>query len=87
VLFLSLDPEQNKEFSDHYLEVPFDLRRLCLFVPKHARYNSSSLKDRMEIMSWLYRNRKFKIAKKFLWPKTLKSNGINDKKVEISEKA
>jgi ATP-dependent Lon protease len=87
-LLEALDPEQNKEFSDHYLEVPFDLSQV-MFICTGNMLDTipAPLRDRMEIITFpgYTQTEKFKIAKKFLWPKTLKSNGIENKKVEISE--
>lgn len=87
-LLEALDPEQNKEFSDHYLEVPFDLSQV-MFICTGNMLDTipAPLRDRMEIITFpgYTESEKFKIAKKFLWPKTLKSNGIIDKKLEISE--
>ena len=87
-LLEALDPEQNKEFSDHYLEVPFDLSQV-MFICTGNMLDTipAPLKDRMEIITFpgYTQTEKFKIAKKFLWPKTLKANGIENKKVDISE--
>ncbi len=87
-LLEALDPEQNKEFSDHYLEVPFDLSQVMFICTGNVLDTiPAPLRDRMEIITFpgYTETEKFKIAKKFLWPKTLKLNGIEGKKVEITE--
>lgn len=87
-LLEALDPEQNKEFSDHYLEVPFDLSQVMFICTGNVLDTiPAPLRDRMEIITFpgYTETEKFKIAKKFLWPKTLKVNGVENKKIEISE--
>jgi ATP-dependent Lon protease len=87
-LLEALDPEQNKEFSDHYLEVPFDLSQVMFICTGNVLDTiPAPLRDRMEIITFpgYTEMEKFKIAKKFLWPKTLKSNGIEGKDVDITE--
>jgi len=87
-LLEALDPEQNKEFSDHYLEVHFDLSQVMFICTGNVLDTiPAPLKDRMEIITFpgYTETEKFKIAKKFLWPKTLKANGIEGKKVDITE--
>ena len=84
-----LDPDQNKHFRDHYLEVPLDLSQV-LFL---ATANTTStiprpLLDRMEIIevSGYTENEKFHIAKEHLMKKQMKENGMNGKKLSITDK-
>ena len=84
-----LDPDQNKHFRDHYLEVPLDLSQV-LFL---ATANTTStiprpLLDRMEIIevSGYTENEKYHIAKEHLMKKQMKENGMNSKKLSITDK-
>ncbi len=89
-LLEALDPEQNKEFSDHYLEVPFDLSKVVFIATGNVLENiPMALKDRMEIIEFAgyTEDAKAEIAKKFLWPKQLKVNGLTDKKITITDEA
>ena len=89
-LLEALDPEQNKEFSDHYLEVPFDLSKVMFIATGNVLENIPvALKDRMEIIEFAgyTEDAKAQIAKKFLWPKQLKVNGLADKKIKIDDMA
>lgn len=85
-----LDPEQNHAFSDHYLNVPFDLSKV-MFITTANLIDPilPALKDRMEIIEIPgYSNEeKLRIAQQFLIPRQLKENGITTKDLVISEDA
>ncbi len=82
-----LDPEQNKDFQDNYLDVRFDLSKV-LFVCTANQLDSipGPLLDRMEIirLSGYVLEEKMEIAKKFLIPKQLERHGLDKKQVKIS---
>jgi len=85
-----LDPEQNKEFSDHYLEVPFDLSDVIFICTANVLDTiPAPLRDRMEIIRFAgyIEDEKFHIAKKYLWPKQLRVNGLEGNKIKISPDA
>lgn len=87
-LLEALDPEQNKEFSDHYLEVPFDLSQVMFICTGNVVDTiPGPLKDRMEIITFpgYTEMEKFQIGKKFLWPKQIEVNGLKSKKIEVTE--
>jgi ATP-dependent Lon protease len=89
-LLEALDPEQNKEFSDHYLEVPFDLSKVMFIATANvAESIIDPLRDRMEIIRFpgYTQNEKQKIAEEFLWPKQLRLHGLEDKKIKLTKEA
>ncbi|MBN2479423.1 MAG: endopeptidase La [Parachlamydiales bacterium] len=74
-----LDPEQNKDFNDHYLDVPCDLSNVLFIVTANILDTiPAPLKDRMEIMrlSGYIQQEKVQIAKKYLIPKNRKKTGL-----------
>lgn len=85
-----LDPEQNKHFSDHYLELPFDLSKAFFICTANGTDTiSRPLLDRMEVIELpgYTENEKFHIAKEHLWTKQLAQNGITKQQLTITDKA
>lgn len=83
-----LDPEQNNTFSDHYVELPFDLSRVLWIVTANALHNiPRPLLDRMEVISLAgyTEEEKVQIAQRYLIPKQMKDHGLSDKQIVFSE--
>jgi len=85
-----LDPEQNFEFSDHYMNMPFDLSKV-MFITTANRYDTipGPLLDRMEIieLSGYTQEEKAVIARKYLLPRQIKENGLKPRHLRFADTA
>ena len=85
-----LDPEQNYSFSDHYLEVPYDLSRVMFIATANVMDPvPPALRDRLEILELpgYTRDEKMQIAKQFLVPKQLEEHGLTEELLTFEDDA
>ena len=82
-----LDPEQNHNFNDHYLEVDYDLSDVMFICTSNSMNIPTALLDRMEVIRipGYTEDEKFNIAERYLVPKQKKNNGIKEGELEIGE--
>lgn len=83
-----LDPEQNKDFVDHYLEIPFDLSKILFVTTANSLGNiPRPLLDRMEVIevSGYIEEEKLNIAKKYLLPKQIKEHALKENFIKIDD--
>jgi ATP-dependent Lon protease len=84
-----LDPEQNHTFSDHYVDVDFDLSDVMFVATSNSMNIPPALLDRMEVirLSGYTEDEKTSIALRYLFPKQLENNGVKSAELDITESA
>ncbi|MDQ1815568.1 endopeptidase La [Massilia sp. CCM 9210] len=84
-----LDPEQNHTFSDHYIEVDFDLSDVMFVATSNSFNIPPALLDRMEVirLSGYTEDEKTSIAQRYLLPKQIKANGLKEEEIAVAEGA
>ena len=84
-----LDPEQNHTFSDHYLEVDFDLSHVMFVATANSMHIPGPLLDRMEVIRipGYTEDEKVNIALRYLVPKQIEKNGLESSEIDIKESA
>jgi len=89
-LLEALDPEQNANFTDHYLDVPFDLSKVMfIMTANYPEYIPEPLLDRMEVIefpSYIVQE-KLQIAKNYITKRQIKQNGLTQKDIKFNDEA